>query len=179
MGGGGGGGVTIDGIIIEGSSSIDTSALTGEAAPRDVEAGNEIVINDEIKNHAAQAIDELKALGLKKITMLTGDTKLSAENIAETLGLTEVYSELLPDEKCEYVELIKKRNVTDSGKRKGRIIFVGDGINDAPSLAISDVDIAMGGVSIWIAVFGDVSVALLAILNSMRALNHKMTVKNY
>jgi len=101
-------------------------------------AGN-ILISDEIKEDAENTLQKLKALGVKKTVMLTGDVKASAEKIGTRLGLDEIYAELLPSEKVEKVELLERNK-----SEKGVLIFVGDGINDAPSLARSDVGIAMG-----------------------------------
>jgi Cd2+/Zn2+-exporting ATPase len=181
-----------------------------------------ILIADEIKEDAKETIDKLKALGIKETIMLTGDHKDVAETICNTLGLTSYYADLLPDQKVEQLEIIEQR------KGKGALIFLGDGINDAPVLARADVGIAMGGLgsdaaieaadvvlmddapsklaeaislarhvrkivtqnivfalgikglvlilgalgfaSMWAAVFADVGVALIAVLNSMRAL---------
>ncbi|KOA19737.1 cadmium, zinc and cobalt-transporting ATPase [Clostridium homopropionicum DSM 5847] len=182
-----------------------------------------IVISDEIKEDSKAAIDILKEMGIKKIIMLTGDSKLAAEAVGKRLGIEKIYSELLPGEKVEKLEMMD----TDKNN-KGKIIFVGDGINDAPVLARADIGIAMGGVgsdaaieaadvvimtdepskiatavkiskrtksivlqniifalgvklvvlllgalgfaNMWEAVFADVGVAVIAILNSMRAL---------
>lgn len=182
-----------------------------------------IVISDEVKEDSAKAIKALKAIGIKKTVMLTGDNKVVGTKVAKELGLDEVYAELLPDQKVEKVELLDKEKST-----KGKLIFVGDGINDAPVLARADIGIAMGGVgsdaaieaadvvimtdepskiaeaikiakktrtivmqniifalgikaillilvaiglgTMWEAVFGDVGVTLLAVLNSMRAM---------
>ncbi|MBU3144167.1 heavy metal translocating P-type ATPase [Clostridium sp. CF012] len=182
-----------------------------------------IIISDEIKEDSIRAIASLKSMGVKKIVMLTGDNKDIAINIGRILGVDEVYSELLPHEKVEKLEMLQKEKST-----KGKIVFVGDGINDAPVLARADVGIAMGGVgsdaaieaadivimtdepskiakaiviakktkrivmqniifalsvkiailvlavfgisTMWEAVFGDVGVALIAVLNSMRAM---------
>ncbi|MEK6264498.1 MAG: heavy metal translocating P-type ATPase [Clostridium sp.] len=182
-----------------------------------------IVISDEIKEDSIDAINSLKAMGVKKIVMLTGDNKDIALSIGESLGVDEVYSELLPHEKVEKLEEIDRQKSS-----KGKIVFVGDGINDAPVLARADIGIAMGGVgsdaaieaadivimtdepskiaeaikiakktkkivmqnivfalsvkivililavfgisTMWEAVFGDVGVALIAVLNSMRAM---------
>ena len=101
-------------------------------------AGN-IWISDEIKEDAEKALQKLKALGVKKTVMLTGDVKASGEKIGTQLGLDEIYAELLPAEKVEKVELLERNK-----SEKGVLIFIGDGINDAPSLARSDVGIAMG-----------------------------------
>lgn len=185
-----------------------------------------IVIGDEIKEDAQKAIKELKEAGIKKIIMLTGDRKEIANSVANELDIQEVYSELLPVDKVDRMESILAHK-TDSGK----LIFVGDGINDAPVLARADIGIAMGALgsdaaieaadivimtdepskiplaikiskktllivkqniilalgvkalvlilatigyaSMWAAVFADVGVAFLAILNAMRAMNIK------
>ncbi|MBP1743077.1 MAG: hypothetical protein H6Q58_55 [Firmicutes bacterium] len=102
-------------------------------------AGN-IVISDKVKGDAGVAIRELKALGIGKTVMLTGDLKAVGEKIGNQLGIDEVYSELLPVDKVEKIESME---IKKSGK--GKIVFVGDGINDAPVLARSDIGIAMGG----------------------------------
>jgi len=99
-----------------------------------------IVISDEVKEDSSHTIKLLKDLGIKKIVMLTGDTKKVGEKIGTELGLDEVYSELLPNDKVEILESIEKQK-----SRKGKFVFVGDGINDAPVLARADIGIAMGG----------------------------------
>ncbi|WP_346940553.1 heavy metal translocating P-type ATPase [uncultured Clostridium sp.] len=182
-----------------------------------------IVISDEVKEDSAKAIKALKEIGVRKTVMLTGDNKVVGTKVAKQLGLDEVYSELLPDQKVEKVEVLDKEKSS-----KGKLIFVGDGINDAPVLARADIGIAMGGVgsdaaieaadvvimtdepskiasaikiakktrtivmqnivfalgikaiilvlvalglgTMWEAVFGDVGVTLIAVLNSMRAM---------
>ncbi|WP_157228409.1 heavy metal translocating P-type ATPase [Clostridium saccharoperbutylacetonicum] len=182
-----------------------------------------IIISDEVKEDSAKAMKALKALGIKKTVMLTGDNKAVGSKIAKELGVDEVHAELLPDQKVEKLELLFKEKSS-----KGKIVFVGDGINDAPVLARADIGIAMGGVgsdaaieaadvvimtdepskiataikiakktrsivmqnivfalgikiiilalvaiglgTMWEAVFGDVGVALLAVLNAMRAM---------
>lgn len=99
-----------------------------------------IVIADEIKEDSKRAIEGLKALGIKKTVMLTGDAKRVGEAVGKTLGLDEVRAELLPHEKVEQIEQI------DEQKQKNeKIIFVGDGINDTPVLARADIGMAMGG----------------------------------
>ncbi len=182
-----------------------------------------IVISDEIKPDSKKALRDLKALGVNHTVMLTGDTRAAGEAIAREIGLDTVYFELLPHQKVEQLEqLDKNRN------SKGKLVFVGDGINDAPVLARADIGIAMGalgsdaaieaadvvlmtdepskivsaikvarktraivwqnilfamGVKIvvlalaasgiatmWEAVFGDVGVTVIAILNAMRAM---------
>jgi len=182
-----------------------------------------IVISDEIKADSKQAIRSLKAMGVKNIAMLTGDSKAVGEQIAREIGIDKVYSELLPHQKVEQMERLEQKK-----SEKGKLIFVGDGINDAPVLARADIGIAMGGVgsdaaieaadivlmtdepskivtairiarktrnivwqniifalgvkaiilvlgavgiaSMWMAVFGDVGVAVIAILNAMRVM---------
>ena len=182
-----------------------------------------IVISDEVKDDSAKAIKALKSIGVKKIVMLTGDNKTVGTKVAKQLGIDEVYTELLPDQKVEKLELLDKEKSS-----KGKLVFVGDGINDAPVLARADIGIAMGGVgsdaaieaadvvimtdepskiavsikiakktrtivmqniffalgiklillifialgmgTMWEAVFGDVGVTVLAVLNSMRAI---------
>ena len=185
-----------------------------------------IVIADEIKEDAKTAIEGLKDAGIKRIVMLTGDALKTAETVAETLGIKEYHAELLPGDK---VELTEKLLLEKQENRK--LIFVGDGMNDAPVLARADIGIAMGGLgsdaaieaadivimndqpskiatamkisrktlkivkqnivfaigikvvvlimaalgmaSMWAAVFADVGVAFLAILNAMRAMKVK------
>ncbi|MDR3076071.1 MAG: cadmium-translocating P-type ATPase, partial [Synergistaceae bacterium] len=182
-----------------------------------------IVIADEVKPDSANAIAELKALGVRKTAMLTGDSRAVGEKIGRELGLDTVCAELLPQHKVEQLE-----KLFDAKTGKGKLLFVGDGINDAPVLARADIGIAMGGVgsdaaieaadvvlmtdepskiadairiskktraivmqnivfalavkgvilslgalgyaTMWEAVFGDVGVAVIAILNAMRAM---------
>ncbi len=186
-----------------------------------------IVIADELKEDAAKAIHDLKDADIREIVMLTGDSKPIGEKVAKQLGLDRAYAELLPADKVQRVEELLK-----SKSSKGKLVFVGDGINDAPVLARADIGIAMGGLgsdaaieasdivimtdepskiatairiskktlrivkqnivfaltikaavlilgaagiaSMWAAVFADVGVAVLAILNAIRMLNiHK------
>ena len=99
-----------------------------------------ILISDRIKEDSVKAISNLKKNNVKQTVMLTGDRKDVGERAAKQLGIDKVYTELLPDGKVEKVEeLLKKKS------EKGKLAFVGDGINDAPVLAISDIGIAMGG----------------------------------
>ena len=182
-----------------------------------------IVISDEVKEDAVQAISALKAMGVRKTVMLTGDTRAVGEDVAARLGLDEVHTQLLPAGKVERVEALLKEKTG-----RGKLAFVGDGINDAPVLSRADLGIAMGGLgsdaaieaadivlmddkpskiaaairiskqtlrivrqnivfalgvkllvlalgalgmaNMWEAVFADVGVSVIAILNAMRAL---------
>ena len=98
-----------------------------------------IIISDEIKEDSLGLVKNLKNLGVKKTVMLTGDKKTVGEDVGEKLRLDEVYTELLPDEKVEKVEKLMQEKT-----EKGKLVFVGDGINDSPVLAMSDIGIAMG-----------------------------------
>lgn len=187
-----------------------------------------IVIADKIKQDSKKTIEELKKNNIKKTIMLTGDKKEVGEIVAKQLGIDAVYTELLPNEKVEKMEKLLQEKTTT-----GKLAFVGDGINDAPVLALSDIGIAMGGLgtdaaieasdivimtdeplkivdaikiskktmrivkqnivfaisikvavlilsafglsTMWEAVFADVGVSVIAILNSLRALNTKKT----
>ncbi|MBR6211914.1 MAG: cadmium-translocating P-type ATPase, partial [Bacteroidales bacterium] len=182
-----------------------------------------IVINDKVKEDSAEAVSELKELGVKRTVMLTGDRREVAQHVAEGLGLDEYYAELLPAGKVEHLESLLAEKEPGS-----TLAFVGDGINDAPVLALADIGIAMGGLgsdaaleaadvvvmddrpskvasavriarrtigiarqnvcfaigvkiavlllasigiaTMWMAVFADVGVTVLAVLNAMRAL---------
>jgi len=182
-----------------------------------------IVISDEVKDDSKEAIKALRGIGTRKLVMLTGDSRTVAEKVGNDLGLDEVFWELLPDQKVEKLETLDKEKPP-----KGKLIFVGDGINDAPVLARADVGVAMGGVgsdvaieaadvvlmtdeparlvaaikiakrtrgivwqniifamavkgivlllgaggiaTMWAAVFADVGVAVLAVLNAMRVM---------
>ena len=191
-------------------------AINGEYA-------GHIVIADIVKPHSKEAIRQLKAAGVRKTVMLTGDAKQVAEQVAASLGLDEVYSELLPADKVEKVEMLLQAKPD-----REKLAFVGDGINDAPVLRRADIGIAMGAMgsdaaieaadvvlmdddplqiskaikisrkclgivyqnivlsiavklaclvlvafgvaNMWLAVFADVGVMILAILNAIRAL---------
>lgn len=185
-----------------------------------------LVIEDEIKEDARQCIQKLHQSGVKRIVMLTGDREITAKAVATAIGIKEVKANLLPADKVEAVEQLMKEK-----SERGKLIFVGDGINDTPVLARADIGIAMGGLgadaaieaadvvimndqpskiatamaisrktllivkeniafalgikalvlllaalgmaSMWAAVFADVGVAFLAILNAMRAMRIK------
>jgi Cd2+/Zn2+-exporting ATPase len=101
-------------------------------------AGN-MIITDELKKDAKDTIKNLQQIGIDNIVMLTGDSNSVGQNVAKSLGIDKVYTELLPDQKVEKLELI-----TAQKARSGRVVFVGDGINDAPVLARADIGIAMG-----------------------------------
>ena len=194
----------------------------------DGEYAGHIVINDKVKEDSAEAIAALKALGVSRTIMLTGDRKEVGEDVAQKLGLSEYHAELLPADKVAYVdELLNSKSTS----LNSQLAFVGDGINDAPVLARADVGIAMGGLgsdaaieaadvvlmddkpskialairiarrtlriarqnvwfaigvkvavlvlaafgiaTMWMSVFADVGVTVLAVLNAMRALKVK------
>ena len=98
-----------------------------------------IIISDEVKPDSKDTISTLKQMGVRKTVMLTGDNKKIAESLASELGIDEVYSELLPQEKVEKLEQLGNQK-----SAKGKLAFIGDGINDAPALALSDIGVAMG-----------------------------------
>lgn len=98
-----------------------------------------IVISDKIKEDSKKAIDKLKSINIKQTVMLTGDRKNIGEYVAKELDIDKVYTELLPDGKVEEVEKLLKEKSS-----KGKLVFVGDGINDAPVLVLADIGIAMG-----------------------------------
>jgi Cd2+/Zn2+-exporting ATPase len=100
-----------------------------------------LVISDELKGDSVQAVQNLKAVGVKTVVMLTGDSKIAGETIGRELGLDAVYTELLPQDKVAQLEALE-----EGLANRGNLVFVGDGINDAPALARSDIGIAMGGV---------------------------------
>lgn len=98
-----------------------------------------IMIADELKDSTIDGIKELRKLGVENISMLTGDNEFASKDIGVKLGLDSVYYNLLPEEKAEIFSSLK-------GNAKGKSIFVGDGINDAPSIAMADIGISMGGI---------------------------------
>lgn len=106
-----------------------------------------ILIADKIKKDAKEAIEQLKKQHIKEIVMLTGDRKEAGEDVSKKLGIDKVYTELLPDGKVEKVEALLKEK-----SKKGKLAFVGDGINDSPVLALSDIGIAMGGLGSEVAI---------------------------
>jgi len=99
-----------------------------------------IVISDEIKEDSKRTINTLKATGIRRVVMLTGDRSQVAEKVGKALGINEVYSELLPHQKVDILERLDKEKPP-----KMKLVFVGDGINDAPVLARADIGVAMGG----------------------------------
>ena len=99
-----------------------------------------VLIADKIKQDSSKTIRELKAMNIKETVMLTGDKKEVGEYVAKKLNMDKVYTELLPDGKVEKVEELLKQK-----SENGKLVFVGDGINDAPVLTISDIGVAMGG----------------------------------
>lgn len=98
-----------------------------------------ILIADEIKENSSKAIDKLYSLGIKNTVMLTGDNSLTAQNVAKRVGIRKVYAKLLPDEKYNIITDVMKQK-----EQHDKVIFVGDGINDSPSLSRADIGIAMG-----------------------------------
>ena len=182
-----------------------------------------IVISDVVKPHAREAVQALRSAGVHRTVMLTGDAKPVADQVAQSLGIDQVYAELLPAGKVEKVEEL----LLDNSER-GKLAFVGDGINDAPVLSRADIGIAMGAMgsdaaieaadvvlmdddpakiakairisrkclrivyenivfaigiklaclvlvalgfaNMWLAIFADVGVMILAVLNAIRAL---------
>jgi len=218
-----------------------------------------IIISDEIKSESKQAVSELRAIGIDRVIMLSGDGFLTANDVSKNLGLDEVYADLLPQDKVDILMMIKNSSndkrkllsageetndtpaaaaanadkaIDSAGNSKRKLLFVGDGLNDAPVLAAADIGVAMGATgadaaieaadivlmtdeplklvtairiarktraivqqnivfalgvkalilvlgalgaaSMWAAVFGDVGVAVLAILNALRAFRVKI-----
>lgn len=123
-------------VVLPVSNSVGTSVYV--AVERSF-AGR-IDVSDALKEDASRAIRELRELGIRRIAMLTGDTKTAAHRVAAELGIHEVHAGLLPEEKVELME-----TMASGDSSAGRTVFVGDGINDAPVLACADIGIAMGG----------------------------------
>lgn len=127
-------------LLLENNIECLDSAVNGTAVyvAEDGQCVGVIQISDRLREDSRQAVSGLRAQGIKKLVMLTGDTKSNARRIADELGLDETYAELLPHQKVEILEAVSM----ESG---GKTAFVGDGINDAPVLARADIGIAMGG----------------------------------
>lgn len=120
----------------------DTCSVEGTVVHLAVEGvyAGYIVIADEVKEDASEAIRALKAVGVENVIMLTGDSKIVAQRIAKTLGVDSYQAELLPEDKVTAIEQLLREF-----SKKGKVAFVGDGINDAPVITRADVGIAMGG----------------------------------
>ncbi|OFI06679.1 cadmium, zinc and cobalt-transporting ATPase [Clostridium acetireducens DSM 10703] len=189
-----------------------------------------IAINDEVKEDSKTTIEGLNKMGINKTVILSGDKKYIAESLGKSLGISKIYSELLPQQKLEKLETLEKEKSPENN-----IVYVGDGINDAPALARADIGISMGGVgsdaaieasdvvimkdepskiieainiakttrkviiqnlififavkisvlilaalgiaNMWLAIFADVGVALIAVVNSMRIISIKVSFK--
>ncbi|MFA6857381.1 MAG: heavy metal translocating P-type ATPase [Treponema sp.] len=104
-----------------------------------------IVISDQTKADAAEAMVQLRSLGIKKLVMLTGDDRETADSVAGATGIDTVYAQLLPGDKVDKVEALLSELGSGTKKKRGTLLFAGDGINDAPVLARADTGIAMGG----------------------------------
>ncbi|MCX8059391.1 MAG: heavy metal translocating P-type ATPase [Spirochaetes bacterium] len=130
-----------DHLMHEYNIDHDTCHISGTIAhvAIDNKYAGYIIISDEIKNDSIEAVNKLKSLGIKNLIMLTGDNKDIADEVSRKIGIKEYYAELLPENKVSILE--KLMNQKD---KKDKIIFVGDGINDAPVLARADIGISMG-----------------------------------
>ena len=134
------------GVPCEACGSVGTIVYVAWAKTETVtsfEYLGHIVISDEIKPGAKEAIRSMKAAGVVKTVMLTGDIRSMAESVAAEVGIDEVHAELLPEDKVDLAEKLMKEKSERAGER-ATLAFVGDGINDAPVLAIADLGIAMG-----------------------------------
>ena len=148
---GGIGGASRNGILIKGSNYMDalakvdtvvfdkTGTLTHGEVLVQADEGAPVVVNDSIKTGSAEAVAHLKALGVKKTVMLTGDYQEIGKKVAEQIGIDEYHAELLPADKLTHVERLLKEKPAEK-----TLAYVGDGINDAPVLKRADVGIAMG-----------------------------------
>ena len=135
------------GVNCEACASVGTVVYVARSAETEdshtYEYLGHIVISDEIKPTAAEAIRDMKKNGVAKTVMLTGDIKSMAESVAQEVGIDEVHAELLPEDKVTIVEKLIEEKNRSLGNRS-TLAFVGDGINDAPVLSIADIGIAMG-----------------------------------
>lgn len=129
-------GIAVDAASADESGSVVHLAVDGRYA-------GSIVISDKVRPDARQAIQELRKLGVRTLVMLTGDSWAVGRRIGRDLGLDQVYAELLPDQKVEQLEKLELER--DQAGLKSKLVFVGDGINDAPVLSRADIGIAMGG----------------------------------
>jgi Cd2+/Zn2+-exporting ATPase len=129
-------GIDVDGATTDESGSVVHLAVDGRYA-------GSIVISDKVRPDARQAIQDLRTLGVRKLVMLTGDSWAVGRRIGRELGLDQVYAELLPDQKVEQLEKLEMER--DQAGLKSKLVFVGDGVNDAPVLSRADIGIAMGG----------------------------------
>jgi len=125
---------------IKGEAEADPRTV-GLYLALDGEYMGQILIADEVKEDARETVQQLRREGVQKIVMLTGDRKSTGEHLGRELGLDEVFGELLPDQKAEILERLKREK-----GGKGSVVFVGDGINDAPAMLSADIGIAMGGI---------------------------------
>ncbi len=129
---------------VSGLPSVSAEAGTAVEIARNLGYAGRIILNDEPKNDAARAVSELRALGIEEIVMITGDTQSAAQDIAGKLGIIDMYFGVLPHQKVSLFEEISAK--VKASNSSGTVLFVGDGINDAPVLARSDAGIAMGGI---------------------------------